>query len=75
MSPTRIGCHVNAPRASVYRALLEARAVATWMVPAGMTSHVHAFEPWEGARPDPSPTTAHQRRQDDAHTTPTMAAS
>jgi len=39
---------VNAPRASVYRALLDARAVATWMVPNGMTSKVHAFEPLEG---------------------------
>jgi uncharacterized protein YndB with AHSA1/START domain len=39
---------VNAPRASVYGALLDAQAVATWMVPTGMTSHVHAFEPREG---------------------------
>ncbi len=39
---------MNAPRASVYRALLDARAVATWMVPAGMTAHVHAFDPREG---------------------------
>jgi uncharacterized protein YndB with AHSA1/START domain len=39
---------VNAPRAVVYRALLNARAVATWMVPTGMTSHVHAFDPREG---------------------------
>jgi uncharacterized protein YndB with AHSA1/START domain len=39
---------VNAPRASVYRALLDARAVATWMVPTGMTSHVHAFDAREG---------------------------
>ena len=39
---------MNAPRASVYRALLDARAVATWMVPNGMTSKVHAFEPLEG---------------------------
>jgi uncharacterized protein YndB with AHSA1/START domain len=38
---------VNAPRATVYRALLDARAVATWMVPNGMTSKVHAFEPRE----------------------------
>jgi uncharacterized protein YndB with AHSA1/START domain len=45
---TRIGRRVNAPRASVYRALLDARAVATWMVPTGMTSHVHAFDPREG---------------------------
>jgi uncharacterized protein YndB with AHSA1/START domain len=39
---------VNAPRAIVYRALLDARAVAIWMVPTGMTSHVHAFDPREG---------------------------
>ncbi|HEU4734563.1 MAG TPA: SRPBCC family protein [Kofleriaceae bacterium] len=48
MSSTRITRRVNAPRASVYRALLDARAVARWMVPNGMTSHVHAFEPHEG---------------------------
>ena len=43
MSSTRISRHVN-PRQVVYRALLDARAVATWMVPAGMTSRVHAFD-------------------------------
>ena len=48
MSSTRISRHVNAPRAIVYRALLDARAVATWMVPAGMTSHVHEFDAREG---------------------------
>jgi uncharacterized protein YndB with AHSA1/START domain len=48
LSSTRITRHVNAPRALVYRALLDPRAVATWMVPTGMTSHVHAFEPHEG---------------------------
>jgi len=48
VSSTRIRRHLNAPRASVYRALLDARAVATWMVPTGMTSHVHAFDPREG---------------------------
>lgn len=48
MSSTRLTQHVNAPRASVYRALLDARAVATWMVPTGMTSHVHAFDAREG---------------------------
>jgi len=32
----------------VYDALVDARAVATWMVPTGMTSHVHAFEGREG---------------------------
>jgi uncharacterized protein YndB with AHSA1/START domain len=39
---------VNAPRARVYRALLDARAIAQWKVPTGMTSHVHAFDPREG---------------------------
>src|SRR6266496_3943760 len=48
MSSTRISRHINAPRAAVYRALLDARAVATWKVPTGMTSHVHAFDPREG---------------------------
>src|SRR5438128_7419136 len=48
MSSTRVRRRVNAPRASVYRALLDARAVATWMVPNGMTSHVHAFDAREG---------------------------
>ena len=48
MSSTHIRHRINAPRAVVYRALLDADAVATWMVPTGMTSHVHAFDPHEG---------------------------
>ncbi|TAK43542.1 MAG: hypothetical protein EPO27_14690 [Betaproteobacteria bacterium] len=48
MSSTRVSRRVNAPRANVYRALLDARAVATWMVPNGMTSRVHAFDAREG---------------------------
>ena len=48
MTPTRIVCRVHAPREAVYRAILDARAVAKWMVPCGMTSHVHDFEPHEG---------------------------
>lgn len=48
MSTTRIMHRVNAPRAKVYRALLDVRAVGTWMVPNGMTSRVHAFDPREG---------------------------
>lgn len=50
MSTTRISRHVKAPRADVYRALLDARAVTVWMVPDGMTSQVHVFEPREGGR-------------------------
>src|SRR6267142_1067185 len=48
MSSTRVSRHINAPRAAVYRALLDARAVATWKVPTGMSSHVHAFDAREG---------------------------
>ena len=48
MTATRISRRVNAPRSKIYRALLDPRAVATWMVPTGMTSHVHAFDPREG---------------------------
>jgi uncharacterized protein YndB with AHSA1/START domain len=48
MSSTGIRRHINAPRAAVYRALLDAKAVATWMVPDGMTSHVHQFDAREG---------------------------
>lgn len=48
MSSTRITLHVNAPREAVYRALLDARSVAAWMVPTGMTSHIHAFDTREG---------------------------
>jgi uncharacterized protein YndB with AHSA1/START domain len=48
MSSTCISRHINAPRATVYRALLDARAVATWRVPTGMTSHVHEFDAREG---------------------------
>lgn len=48
MSSTRLHRHVNAPRASVYRALLNPKAVAAWMVPDGMTSQVHTFDPREG---------------------------
>ena len=45
---TRVSRRVNAPRANVYRALLDAHAVATWMVPTGLSSHVHAFDAREG---------------------------
>jgi uncharacterized protein YndB with AHSA1/START domain len=48
VSSTHITQHIKAPRAAVYRALLDPQAVAMWMVPTGMTSHVHAFDPREG---------------------------
>jgi len=34
MSSTRVSRHIRAPRAVVYRALLDPRAVAQWKVPA-----------------------------------------
>lgn len=48
MNATHIRCHVKAPRAAVYRALLDAHAIVRWRVPDGMTSKVHAFEAREG---------------------------
>jgi uncharacterized protein YndB with AHSA1/START domain len=47
---TRISRSIRAPRALVYRALLDAGAVQQWMVPDGMTSDVQLFEPREGGR-------------------------
>jgi uncharacterized protein YndB with AHSA1/START domain len=40
--------HIRAPRARVYRALLDADAVQQWMVPDQMTSQIHAFDAREG---------------------------
>jgi uncharacterized protein YndB with AHSA1/START domain len=45
---TRVFRHVRAPRPAVYRALVDASAIAKWRVPAGMSSHVHEFDPREG---------------------------
>jgi uncharacterized protein YndB with AHSA1/START domain len=48
VSSTRLTRHLNAPRASVYRAFLDARAVQKWQVPSGMKSQVHMFDAREG---------------------------
>jgi uncharacterized protein YndB with AHSA1/START domain len=48
MSSTRVVRQVNAPRGEVYRALVDAEAIARWMVPPGMTSRVHAFAARKG---------------------------
>ncbi|QIP83865.1 SRPBCC family protein [Streptomyces sp. Tu 2975] len=45
---TQVSRHVRAPRAVVYRALLDADAVAKWRVPQGMSGQVHAFDAREG---------------------------
>jgi uncharacterized protein YndB with AHSA1/START domain len=48
MSATRLTQFIRAPRASVYSALVDPRAVAAWMVPDGMTSRIHSFDAREG---------------------------
>ena len=48
MYSTQASRHVRAPRSAVYRALLDAGAIAKWRVPAGMSSHVHEFDAREG---------------------------
>ncbi|MDT4988044.1 MAG: hypothetical protein QOI74_2138 [Micromonosporaceae bacterium] len=50
MYSTQISRHVKASRPAVYRALLDAEAIATWRVPAGMRSQVHEFDAREGGR-------------------------
>jgi uncharacterized protein YndB with AHSA1/START domain len=45
---TQASLHIRAPRSAVYRALLDAGAIAQWRVPAGMSSHVHEFDAREG---------------------------
>lgn len=47
-SSTRLTHYINAPKSQVYRSIIDARAVAQWMVPAGMTSKVHEFDTREG---------------------------
>ena len=48
MRSTRITRHIHAPRAAVYRALLDPHAVARWKVPDGMTCVVHEYDAREG---------------------------
>jgi uncharacterized protein YndB with AHSA1/START domain len=48
MYTTRLIRQMNAPRRTVYRALLDAGSVAAWRVPDGMTSQVHEWEAREG---------------------------
>lgn len=48
MGSTRVTRHVNAPRAEVYRALVDAGAIVKWKVPDGMSAHVHGFDGREG---------------------------
>ncbi|MER7782033.1 MULTISPECIES: SRPBCC domain-containing protein [Streptomyces] len=48
MYTTHVTHRVHAPRAAVYRALLDPEAVARWRAPDGMTAEVHSFEPRVG---------------------------
>ena len=48
VTTTRVSRHLAAPRAAVYRALLDPDAVARWKVPEGMTCRVHEFDAREG---------------------------
>jgi len=45
---TQASRHIRASRSAVYRALLDAGAIAQWRGPAGMSSHVHEFDAREG---------------------------
>jgi uncharacterized protein YndB with AHSA1/START domain len=48
MYSTRVSRHVGASRPAVYRALVDADAIARWRVPDGMSSYVHEFDAREG---------------------------
>ena len=48
MYTTQLTRRISAPRSAVYRALLDAGAVAAWRVPNGMSSQVHEWEAQEG---------------------------
>ncbi|MGW1884706.1 SRPBCC domain-containing protein [Streptomyces sp. NPDC001970] len=48
MYATQVSRHIDAPRSAVYRALVDAAAIAVWRVPSGMSSHVHEFDAREG---------------------------
>jgi uncharacterized protein YndB with AHSA1/START domain len=45
---TRVTGHVRAARSIVYRALIDADAIAKWRVPDGMRAQVHEFDAREG---------------------------
>ena len=69
MTSTRFVVHLRAPRAVVYRALLDPDAVRRWMVPDGMASEILEWDAREGgayrvsltydAPPNTGKTTAH----------------
>src|SRR5688572_26172508 len=48
MSTTRVSRIIRAPRAAIYRAMLDPTSVEKWRVPKGMTCEVHAFDARQG---------------------------
>jgi uncharacterized protein YndB with AHSA1/START domain len=48
LSSTRVIRHIQAPRAAVYRALLDPRSIEAWRAPQGMTCVVHELDAREG---------------------------
>jgi uncharacterized protein YndB with AHSA1/START domain len=48
MTATSLRRRIKAPRARVYRALLDPSAIARWKVPEGMTAQIHEFDGREG---------------------------
>ncbi|MGI8868964.1 MAG: SRPBCC domain-containing protein [Mycobacteriales bacterium] len=50
MHSTQVSRRIRAPRAAVYRALLDPAAVAKWRVPEGMSSQVHEYDARETGR-------------------------
>ena len=48
MRSTQVNKHISAPRAVVYRLLVDPAAVAQWRAPDGMRAEVHTFEAREG---------------------------
>ncbi|AOK27493.1 polyketide cyclase [Burkholderia ubonensis] len=48
LNSTSVSRHLNAPRAKVYRALLDPHAIEQWKAPDGMTCRVDAFDAREG---------------------------
>jgi uncharacterized protein YndB with AHSA1/START domain len=50
MSTTAVTRYIAAPRALVYRAMLDPDAIRIWRVPNGMTSQIHEFDAREGGR-------------------------
>jgi len=50
MRSTRCRLNIKAPRAAIYRLLLDPAAIARWRVPDGMTAQVHELDAREGGR-------------------------